>query len=633
MQQLSTPIALKALVDRLAHAGRSRLAWRRPGRAAAAETESAAETDENAAPVDDRLDLEIVFSDIAWRLRLRGSGADAHSETRAGDLFEALAAAEDVDFSATNGLRAALRSLAPGERAAVGAVSLYPVTPEIELFDNRAIRAFSNEAEALRRIADGLTGASESAFGHMAIGPAMPETQLVSVCPLDLLRRYVTALGDLAPRLRVIAPGDVAAFFGPHDNDGPAQQAWATLHLGAHASMIAIADPANGIVASRSAPIGAAAFAQLIADANSLPLEEATREMGARDMAARAVAAGLDAPLEALVSAYRDLTNYVCGSRLGEAPAVLRLCGGHAAVKGVDALLATALGVQVEKATPTPEVKGSSMNLLESTVGPLFVQGAEEYAFVDGRFVASAIDERAARPTSTPGEPRRIAGITLPRLGDGDASPGRLAALAGVAGLLGVFVIYDLALEPIATDRARAYDRYGQSVARIGALSEALTSARFSRRQDVLMNQPVDKLLWAEKFVAIAEALPRSLWLKEATVSSETRRIGKVEVVATKLALRGVAQSGGERRLQDIAQFIDRLEADPVFMRDFRSITFAGLTTPDGDRDTEFEIFAWYDENKRKSKNPGQTSLGAQPLKTAASDHVLRAEIARNGGQ
>lgn len=575
--------------------------------------------------------LIVAFSDACWDLRLVDRGIGATVESRQGVLVDG-PSLETATGNSVSGLRAALRTLAPGERAVIESVELYPIEPEIEIFDNRAIRAFSAEASALRPIAENLTGVPDCAFDSALFGAASDDRRLVAVCRIELLRQYLATLGDLAPRLRVIAPEPIQRLAA---SDAATPQA--VLYIGAQSSMFYAADPASGVFAARTTATGVAAFAKLVADANSLPLAEAAQEMAKRDMTARAVAAGLTGPLDALEALIRDTLAYVSNSRLADAPHRIELAGATGAISGLPTLLAEHLNIEVvtpkSTATLPDDLVAPSLNLLRSAEGTIFAEGTREYVFEADRFVGRETTSRKeAAPKSRASKatpPRKVAGIEIGGF-SGELTPKRLAALAAGGAALTAFAFYDLAVAPAASALAFGTGRYQGEQTSAQALTAQVLTLRSAARQDALAAAGANKILWAEKFVSIGAALPTGLWLKEAAIQSDIRRVGKVEVVATKLALIGVARSTGQRRLQEIAAFIQALEADAAFMQDFRAITFAGLG---GEGATAaFEIHAWYDENKRRegaddsaeSSNPLQAVTAAAAARRRATPDPAR---------
>lgn len=578
------------------------------------------------------IDVCIVFSDVAWRMVLSGAGEDGLSETRQGDLFDVVDEAGDGEWAA--GLRAALQALAPGERADVRSIEIYPFAACIEVFDNRSVRAFGADKASLKRIAEDLTGAAECAFDRMAVGESADDRYLIAVTDMDVIRRSAAILGDLAPKLTRISPASAAWLAEAAKFDDRARS---ILHIGRSSSVLISIDATSKVIAVRTAPVGLLSLGRMVADINSLPLAEAMKEMAARDMLGRAASAGSDEALRTLAALVRDTAAYMSESRLAEPPDVIELIGAQEAAWGLAELLQERIGLEIaiEQSDATPPIQPDDMNLLQSIEGTLFSEGAREYRFEDGRFVADEAEKRGARSPAKAGDdgaPRRFAGIELPRM-DAEVSPKRLAAMAAaVAGAL-IFFFYDMAIAPSASAHGAAASALEVSLQRSAALNDKLGRLRSNARRDALLAAGSNKILWAEKFVSIASALPPSLWLTEASIARSDRRVGDVEVVATKLVLRGIARAGGDRRLQDIASFIDTLEQDEEFMRDFRAVAFAGLGGQDGvaGGGATFEVHAWYDENKRRTTGvrPG---VGSDPLSAARAAAASRQAFTGDGG-
>jgi len=562
-----------------------------------------------------RVRIDIVFSDVAWRMTLIAD--DGTEDVRTGDLFEA-AALEPDSGGAAAGLRAALRALAPGERTLAREVSLYPISPEIALYDSRSLRAFSGDLGDFRNIARDLAGVADCVFDRAPFKAAGEDGRLIAVSDADLTRRCIAILGDLAPRLVRIAPASAG-----WASVAPSDRASAKLHIGVRSSLLVCVDPARGVVSARSAPVGLAHFVDMIAHANSLPKSEAAREMAARDMIARAAAAGVDGPLAALTRLVRDSIDYIVDSRLSEPPGSVVVFGGHAAASGLCALLSERLNLNFTPDAPAPIAVATDMNLLRSTEGPLFSEGARAFRFVEDRFVAEEPDNRKLARAAKKAEPPAARSRLSPKVFGVDLSPRRLAVLGAGAALALGFLLFDQAFAPVGEAHARAASQYEGSLQRAAALNAQIRTLRSNARRDALLAGAADKILWAEKFVSIAGALPTGLRLTDASIAAQDRRVGQVDVVATKLVLRGVASSVGQRRLQDIARFIETLARDEAFMRDFREVTFAGLGGEGAS--AVFEVHAWYDENKRQadaaktaSADPGANPLAAATAATAA---------------
>lgn len=597
--------------------------------------------------------LDILFSDYEWSLTLTNPLTNERVIERRDDRLDAIAAYPDSRAGGVDCLRAAIRSLGPGERGQCRHIRLWPIDAAIEMFDNRAVRSFGADKASLAKLSERLLGDPECGFDSIPYGRLIEnesERRLIAACRLNLVRTYLSALGDMAPHLVSIAPASLV-WLGRTEQVATR----AVLHIGTDASLIIVSDADSGVVVQRRIQTGAHAFAAMVANANSLPLPEAAKEMSARDMVGRAVAGGTAPPLEKLIDVIQETFAYFTESRLADPPLALETAGAFGAINGLEGLLEKAIGIQVEQAAQSgirlDAAVTPDFNLLRGSDAVLFTDGVQEYRFVEDRFVGAETDERKqTRQKSKPVRgakdqkaPMKVFGITMPRLVQGESvqlTPANLAACVMLGlGVLG-FIAYELGVQPASAALARSSGDYGATQTRITALEGQLETLRTAARQDAFTAEGADKILWAEKFASIADALPPTIWLTGAGIANTDRRVGDVEVVTTKLILVGVTRADSAHRLQDIAAFIRSLEQDQKFMRDFRRIVFAGLgsqtTIGAGSGAVEFEIHAWYDDNKRKATagNGLNGDSGSALLSSAADTTITRAAIgARLSGE
>lgn len=586
------------------------------------------ETDVVVEPETGALDARIYFSDAQWRIILEDHASGEIALDRSGDAMATIADAEP-GRKALDGLRSALRALAPGERADIRTIALWPQDPEIEFFDSRAVRAYDVDRPSLASVAERVLGEKDAGIdvGKWGRdGQSDSELQCVAMCRLEVSRRYIAALEDLASRLRSITPLSISRLAEGDD-------ALAVLSLGVDTSLLICSDPETGAIVRRGVPVGIRALAGDVAAANSLPFVEALREMGARDMLARAREAGVSTAFDRLVDMVGDTLRYLSDSRLADPPSTLHVEGLYEAVQGFDGLIGEASGLRTTlvNGLPTP-LASPPINLLKGFGGVYFSEGARDYRFDGERFVGS--ENQDTKPKRASGETRqvkKIGPLELPSF-DVELTPRLVAAAVAVAGLGMAFLGHQTAIAPAKAAVSRATDAYGAEQSRVVALQQQVNKLLAAARRDggVIV---VDKILWAEKFEAIGRALPANIWLTDARIVNEERRVGKVDVLTTKLALKGMTSAPGETRLQSIAAFIAALERDQEFMRDFRRIVFAGLGDADAGQTgpVSFELHAWYDENNRKRAG----EAGADPLsaaRSAAANQASRAALF-GGGQ
>ncbi|MBW1945284.1 MAG: pilus assembly protein PilM [Deltaproteobacteria bacterium] len=116
--------------------------------------------------------------------------------------------------------------------------------------------------------------------------------------------------------------------------------------------------------------------------------------------------------------------------------------------------------------------------------------------------------------------------------------------------------------------KRQAVDRMRASLPQVGGveIAEAKVETEVTR---------TDKIIWAQKMKAIADAIPERVWLSDLKVQSNPLA----------LVLSCHVYSYGEDHLKDIARFIKNLEKQKVFLKDFTEITFHAATRSTKDKD------------------------------------------------
>ena len=116
----------------------------------------------------------------------------------------------------------------------------------------------------------------------------------------------------------------------------------------------------------------------------------------------------------------------------------------------------------------------------------------------------------------------------------------------------------------------------------------------------------IDKVLWTEKFLALAENMNETMWLTDVYLEVSKRTIGNSEIEEKKLVIQGAVLPSTDGHILQIAEFIERLEQDHAgFMNYFREILFEGafLDREEADPVIRFAIEARYDATKRLNAN------------------------------
>lgn len=551
----------------------------------------------------------IVVDAAGWRI------IDDCGEPNAAGKAELPLAMRDQNEPLKN-LEAAIAALGPEVRQSSPALHIMVSDPQIEVLDNRLIRGGLGDRESAAKLAREVLGRDESAFdvcdfGQKHHGDA--ERKIIAAVPLDRIREYLLAAGDLAITVRSISP--VAAPLVADTDAGEAGRG--LLEIGVRQCQIILADTETGAIVQRVIPVGVADMAGKLADAQSMSLDDAMAMLGERDFFAR-LPVGTEQPdgqpsrsegaiLTVATALLRDLTQTIddfSENRMADAPQQLSLCGVGGEVLGLVNWLQR--GLQLSLAEPQNHAIGSGnqLNLLRGTTEALVVRGKTRYRFQGDRFMPVEDDGAEERARISAAE--RASGKSKDGKKAGKptnaARNRRAMALAGVAasGLL-CMLVWDYLLAPAEAQTRRTSGALAATVDRSLALQSRLDEMIESHAQTLkVRNQANNKILWTEKFLAISDAIPAGLWLTDTAIIQDERSIGTTDVITSKLRIRGRTVLDERTNLADIATLIQGLEADQRFMSDFRKVTFEGMA-PAGDGTLRFEVHAWYDQNKRKN--------------------------------
>lgn len=516
-------------------------------------------------------------------------------------------------------LEEAFAALGSEATRANAAIELFVSDPQIEVLDNRLIRGGLGDRESAARLAREVLGRDESAFDVCDFGETLhghAERKVIAAAPLDRIRDYLLAAGDLAIAIRSISPLAaqlVTETAGDKEDRG-------VIEIGMRQCQIILTDRESGAIVQRVIPTGIADMAERLAEAQTLSADDALAKLGERDFFARLPTGPDDsserpsrseeAILSIAAGLLRDLSRTVedfSENRMADAPHELLLSGVHGEAKGFADWLSRGLKLGFSKMPQASLAAAGTLNLLRGTTDALIVRGKTRYRFKEDRFVPLKSDDDVDRAQKKqPEKPGR--GKGKGKDGKSATDPGNAARnkralmMAGVAGggLL-CMLAWDHLLAPASASTQRGASALTATVDRSMTLQSRLDELIESHAQTLkVRSQASNKILWTEKFLAISDAIPAGLWLTDTAIIQDERSIGTTDVITTKLRIRGQTVLDERRNLADVAALIQGLEADDRFMSDFRQVTFEGMS-PVGDGTLKFEIHAWYDQNKRKS--------------------------------
>ena len=478
----------------------------------------------------------------------------------------------------------------------------------------------------------------------------------------DLIRSVLALFDQEGTRISEVVPqANLLAERGFLDREG----AYGALHIGGLESAVVLINHELGSVLVRTLPVGVLTLARALAGTMQQPVARAAEELARRDLLAEVdpdaadgeddllmgmTAKALAPPLARLRRELRETLDHFAYQRISGLPEAMEISGDVEEVSGLFAWLQrwadipltrteTAL-IEQYAAMPRPV----ACNLLTGAEGSLLTVGRTQYqfspqkGFVPARELAQNQPE-AARPNepaqSAGGSPRGAAARRPSR-----RPPQRERRPSGPSFLQGLFASFgkgkgggQTAATPEMDEGRRqernffallalmvlgmlywGFDRYEFKAKRHRALAGAYlaernTNDRLNRLERVRHSllpvanaDTVDKVLWTEKFLSLADQMSDHIWLTDAYLGREQREVSGAQVESKKLVVEGGVLPSTDGHIQKISEYLDRLLQDrDRFMSDFRTVTFAGahLENFEDDAIVRFTLEAWYDQNKR----------------------------------
>jgi hypothetical protein len=534
----------------------------------------------------------------------------------------------------------AFAALKNAERELCGGVYLCVEDPRVDFLDNRMLQFPNPDDPRITEFVQDLTGEEQCAFDRAPFGISSGDEiqrSVYAVISLTRLKQILSVTDRLAIKVRSISPAGASLLRTAQRHEGIPHGA---LYLGATTSTILIADAVAGSVIQRVIPAGTSTLAAALAEANSVPQDEAANALHRRNLIAKippppkstdnpslpSGSATQNALLPVVWKIRQTIDqslDYFSALRLVEPPHQIEVHGNFHTVTGLVDWLGHNQTVSFVK--PQHRIfdefiaQGTekSINLLQGTDQPLIIEGRTRYFFKNGQF--------EPQETKTAVEPRKIGPKQRTKKKSSNDRHGsnepenkqKRFLLLGAVALAGlVFLILDSDFGSFQKQGAAKFQALSTALAKNSNLRSRSLALRDHQETRPKTPTSAQKILWTEKFFAISSNIPNGLWISDAYLVHSKRMISDVEVVTTKFVLKGGSGAATQERLKEIAMFIARLEADEVFMRDFRRLTFEGTEALHDEPNSiiKYEIHAWYDKNKRgpggggKGKNKGKKS-------------------------
>ncbi|MCP5142031.1 MAG: hypothetical protein H6980_06750 [Gammaproteobacteria bacterium] len=546
-------------------------------------------------------------------------------------------------------VRLAMQSLPQSVLKEPGPLTLLLDSDDVTFLDNRAqpLSAGGVSAVTIRRHGIQMLAVRDVSYGRTPLNGA-GERQVYGYIDSGVLGEYLAALDKHFGRLEAVRNCTEALIQRGMSGD---DEVYAGLQLGGEYTRLVLLNRGLGALLVRTFPIGVLTLAKEVAELGGIPRKEALAGLAGRDYLSGLLPArdgsgeianvhlgpierALEPSLRRLRREIVESIDFFADQQACGRPERLELLGELEHLQGIGPWLRGALddaeAGNLEVVTgacgdwPAGSV-GVGVNLLTGIEASGLSIGKLHYAYINRRLV---VDSRRSAA--------RRAGTRVVREADGGgkAPPGsrrKAASGADAGGWLRRMLSSDsstpdddlppgtarqylmLAYVLMAALLFLAWDEYGklakrheaEAIAYVNALNTQTDLRRQLRGLGVTqapVKVEVDKVLWTEKFLALANRINSHLWLTEVYLSEEERQIDKIKVVSKKLVIEGAALPSTRGHIAEIADYMARLEVDEEgFMNDFREIAFDGSRIDDADQDhiVRFTLAGWYDENKR----------------------------------
>lgn len=598
--------------------------------------------------------------------------------------------AGDLDDSGSERLakvvRLAMQSLPQTILKEHGPLTLLLDSDDVTFLDDRAqpLAAGGVSAATIRRHGIQMLATPDVSYGRTPLNGA-GERQVYGYIDSAVLGEYLAALDKQFARLEAVRSCTEALIQRGMSGD---EEVYAGLQIGGEYSRLVLLNRSLGALLVRSFPIGVLTLADQVAELAGIPRKEALSGLGERDyLSGLLPSAGgsgdidnvhlgpieraLEPSLRRLRREILDSIDFFADQQACGRPERIELLGELDHLKGFDAWLSGTMdngdagGLQVVAGIcgnwPAGSV-GVGVNLLTGIEGSGLSIGKLHYAYINRRLVVD--DRRSAARRAKARSERDAEG----RGRFSTKTTGKRATASGSGGWIGRMLSSDssspdddlppgtarqylmLAYVLMAAVLFLAWDEYGnlakrheaEAIAYVNALNTQTDLRRQLRGLGITqapVQVEVDKVLWTEKFLSLANRINAHLWLTEVYLSEEERQLDKIKVVSKKLVIEGAALPSTRGHIAEIADYMARLEADDAgFMNDFREIAFEGSRIDDSDQDriVRFTLAGWYDENKRlevqqPERKPKMGAGGLDHTLENVENHNRQLERARRG--
>ncbi len=580
--------------------------------------------------------LYLTVNHLGWRARLVHSGSSRPPENYQGD---ASMLEEMGPERLEKVLRMAIRALPSSALNEDDEVVVELDSADAVWADSRlpVLSGGNITAQALARIGVQLLNCNEVSYGACEI-LGVDKSRCYAFIDSQTLGLYLSAMDRLFFHLSAVQPVVARVIARASHNK---QDTYAGLLIGADQSQLVIVNSQLGALLVRSIPIGVLPLVNAVASRSGISRNEAIKGLSERDyispMHAHADEEEGDGPIEQtlrpilsrMMSEIELTLDYFEEQQACGRPQRLEVLGEHYRLNGLDEWLSK--GVSGSRSLDVINVNqqdwfedfidtGAQLNLLTGLENSGIRVGKLRYSYVKQRLVKKTAKTKGKKTTrrSRSRKSRADEGWLGKMLRSETSQPVENGASEEDRQyLMLVFVLFGAILF-FSWDSYEALNKKhrNEAIAYIGVLNinqDLQRKVRGLRESLGLQKAPViqgvDKVLWTEKFLALANAMNEHLWLTDVYLREEERSIDKISVLTKKLVIQGAALPSTLGHIAEIADYIERLEADENrFMSDFREVSFDGSMLDEAEQEqvVRFTLAAPYDANKRLKNKEGE---------------------------
>jgi hypothetical protein len=170
---------------------------------------------------------------------------------------------------------------------------------------------------------------------------------------------------------------------------------------------------------------------------------------------------------------------------------------------------------------------------------------------------------------------RKFRGESIPSYeisGDMGEERGKVIFLIVLLFGMGVYYLWSY-IEELERGFQNRVNIYRERVVGVNRAREELDSMR----GPIQLDSGVNKILWTEKFISIAKAMPEEIWLTSMRLESFKQKVNGGEIGSSRIILDGRSLPSSVGHINAIANYMDNLMSlDGSFKRDFIDVTFGG---------------------------------------------------------